>query len=62
MLLTNKRAIRPPEITGAWLAPVFHIRNAARMKLPAMRIIHSACAGPQGNSAKGAMKMKAAGG
>jgi hypothetical protein len=52
-LLARSKPIKAPDRIGAEFAPIFHIRNEAKMRLPAVSIIHSTCAGPHGSMAKG---------
>jgi hypothetical protein len=53
--------IRKRETFGAYLAPRFHIRKAARVKTPAVSVSHNKCAGPHGSIAKGVTKMNVVG-
>jgi hypothetical protein len=56
-LLARMKQIKAPEISGESLAFKFHIKNPAKTRLAAVRIVHSIRAGSHGNMANGAMKI-----
>src|SRR5258708_34569496 len=60
-LVSKKKQISNPETTGARVDPILHMRYAARMKVAPVTTIQTTCAGPHGNNAKGAVKIKAVG-
>ena len=61
-LVSRNKQISNPEMTGARVDPISHMRNAARIKLAPVATIQTICAGPHGSNAKGTVKTKAVGG
>jgi hypothetical protein len=53
-LLARSRKIRDPERTGAYMAPICHMRKEARTKLVAIRKVQNAREYVQGSKARGA--------
>ena len=61
-LVRRNKQISNPEMTGARVDPISHMRNAARIKLAAVATIQMICAEPHGSNAKGTVKTNAVGG